>query len=69
VNYRKEVKRMHRGHHHRGRFGRHGFPKREQFVERLRSYQEHLQEELRNVEELLERLDDGTQAPTDESAA
>ena len=64
---------MHRGHHHhhhhRGPFGRRGFPKREQFVERLRGYQEHLQDELRNVEELLERLDDAPQQPTGEGVA
>ena len=48
------------GHHHR-RFGRHGFPNREQLVERLQGYREHLQGELKNVEELLERLADGQQ--------
>jgi len=60
---------MHRGHHHRGPFGRRGFPKREEFVERLRSHKEHLQEELKNVEELLARLDDGPQQPAGESAS
>ena len=45
------------GHHHR-RFGRRGFPSREQLVERLEGYREHLQGELRNVEELLQRLAD-----------
>lgn len=43
------------GHHHHRR-GRRGFPSREQLVERLQGYQEHLQQELKNVEELLERL-------------
>jgi uncharacterized protein YhaN len=56
---------MHRGHHHRGRFGRRGFPNREQLVERLQGYREHLQSELRNVDELLERLAD---APQEQSA-
>jgi hypothetical protein len=54
-------------HHHEGRasygrgfrgFGRRGFPNREQLVERLQGYQEHLEGELRNVHELLERLGD-----------
>jgi hypothetical protein len=54
-------------HHHHGeqrgrgfRFGgRHGFPSREQLVERLTGYREHLERELENVEELLGRLGDG----------
>jgi len=53
-----------RGHHHHHRFGRRGFPTREQLVERLRGYQEHLQGELRNVEELLERLADAPEQPS-----
>lgn len=46
-------------HHHRG-FGRRGrgFPNREQLVERLTGYREHLESELQNVQELLERLGD-----------
>ena len=50
------------GGHHEGRehgfrgFGRRGFPNREQLVERLQGYQQHLEGELRNVQELLERL-------------
>jgi hypothetical protein len=52
-----------RGHHHHHRFGRRGFPNREQLVERLRGYQEHLQGELRNIEELLERLADAPEQP------
>lgn len=48
------------GHHHH-RFGRRGFPNREQLVERLQGYREHLQGELKNVEELLARLADGQQ--------
>jgi hypothetical protein len=48
----------HRHHHRRfGRGGR-GFPNREQLVERLTGYREHLESELRNVQELLERLGD-----------
>ncbi len=45
---------MCRGHHH-GR-GRRGYPNREQWVERLQSYREHLEGELKNVQELIERL-------------
>jgi hypothetical protein len=37
---------------------RHGYPNREQWVERLQAYREQLQGELTNVEELIERLDD-----------
>jgi hypothetical protein len=50
-----------RGHAHgrgfRG-FGRRGFPNREQLVERLQGYQQHLEGELKNVHDLLERLGD-----------
>jgi hypothetical protein len=42
------------GHHHRR--GRRGYPNREQWVERLQSYREHLEGELKNVQELIERL-------------
>jgi hypothetical protein len=45
---------MHGGHHHRR--GRRGYPNREQWVERLQSYREHLEGELKNVQELIERL-------------
>jgi hypothetical protein len=56
----------HHGHHgRRGQglrgFGRRGFPNREQWVERLQSYQQHLEDELKNVQELLERLGDAPQ--------
>jgi hypothetical protein len=58
----------HHGHGHgRGRafgfrgFGRGGFPNREQWLDRLQAYQGHLEEELRNVQELIERL--GPAAP------
>jgi hypothetical protein len=66
---RKEVSiSMHRGHHHHHRHGgffrgRHGIPSREQSVERLRGYREHLQGELAKVDELLERLADRPEAP------
>jgi len=52
------------GEHHEGRghgfrgFGRRGFPNREQLVGRLQGYQQHLEGELKNVQELLERLGD-----------
>lgn len=51
----------HREHHHRRhRFGRRGrgFPNREQLVERLTAYRGHLERELENVHDLLERLGD-----------
>ena len=50
----------HRGHGFRG-FGRRGVPSREQWLERLQAYQEHLEEELRNVRELIERLGNAPQ--------
>jgi hypothetical protein len=50
------------GHHHHhfrhGRRGRRGFPNREQLLERLTGYRQHLESELANVQELLERLGD-----------
>ena len=55
-------------HHHHRRFGRgrRGFPNREQLVERLTGYRQHLEAELANVQELLERLGDATgSAPAD----
>ena len=51
------------GGHHHGRHGRRGFPSREQLVERLQGYREHLEEERVKVEELLERLADAPSAP------
>jgi hypothetical protein len=56
----------HHGHrrHHRGPRGFRGIPTREQQVERLRAYREHLESELKNVDELLERLADAPAAPT-----
>jgi hypothetical protein len=56
------------GHHHHRRFGRgrRGFPNREQLVERLTGYRQHLESELANVQELLERLGDAAgSAPVD----
>jgi hypothetical protein len=52
---------MCRGHHHRGR---RSYPNREEWAERLRSYREHLEQELKNVEELIERLGDPQPAQT-----
>jgi hypothetical protein len=59
--------------HHEGRgrgqgfrgFGRRGFPNREQLVERLQGYQQHLEGELSNVQELLERLSNPPEQPTE----
>jgi hypothetical protein len=50
------------GHHeqHRSRgfrgFGRHGFPDRQAWLERLQGYQQHLEQELDNVKDVVERL-------------
>ena len=44
------------GHHHHRRRGFRGYPNREQWAERLQAYREHLEEELKNVQELIERL-------------
>jgi hypothetical protein len=49
------------GHRRRGR---RSYPTREEWVERLRSYREHLEAELRNVEELIERLGEPEPAQT-----
>ena len=49
------------GHRFRGR---RGFPNREQWVDRLQSYREHLEDELKNVQELIERLAE-PQAPAE----
>jgi hypothetical protein len=46
------------GHHHRRRSGLRGYPNREQWVERLQAYRRHLEQELENVQELIERLGD-----------
>ena len=44
------------GHHRHHRRGHRGYPTREQWAERLQAYREHLEAELRNVNELIERL-------------
>ena len=48
------------GRHHRqhgpGGRGRCGYPTPEQWSERLQAYREHLESELMNVNELIERL-------------
>jgi len=44
---------MCRGHRSRGF---RGYPNREQWVDRLQAYREHLEGELKNVQELIERL-------------
>ena len=51
------------GHHHHGRRARRGSLNREQWVEHLDSYREHLEDELKNVQELLERLRDQKPEP------
>jgi hypothetical protein len=48
---------------HGHRRGRRGFPDREQLVERLQRYQEHLAGEQKKVEELLARLVDAPAQP------
>ena len=56
-----EEEHHHRHHdHRRHRFGRRGpgFPNREQLVDRLTSYRTHLERELENVQDLLDRLGD-----------
>jgi uncharacterized protein YhaN len=56
---------MCREHQHRGFWrGRHGIPSREESVERLQHYREHLQSELAKIDELLERLVDAPATPT-----
>ena len=51
--------RHERGHHRgpgfRG-FGRRGFPSREEWVQRLQAYEQRLQEDLKNVQELIGSL-------------
>ena len=47
--------------HHRGR--RFGFPDREQLVDRLQRYQQHLEGEQKKIAELLERLADKPEQP------
>ena len=57
-----------RGPGRRG-FGRHGFPSREQWLERLQGLEQRLEGDLANVRELIERLrpaSDGPAAPAPE---
>ena len=37
-------------------FGRGGFPNRDEWLERLQAYQQQLEQDLKNVQELIERL-------------
>ncbi|MGN6799535.1 MAG: hypothetical protein ACTHKS_15450 [Gaiellaceae bacterium] len=53
---------MCRGHHHHR--GHRGYPNREEWAERLKAYREHLERELKNVEELIERLGEPQPAET-----
>lgn len=57
---------MCKGHHHRRHRGSRGYPGREEWVERLQGYREHLEDELKKVQELIERL--GEPAPPTETA-
>jgi ribosomal protein L19E len=55
---------MCREHHHHGRRrGFRGYPNREQWIDRLEAYRTHLEDELKNVQELLERLGDKPAQP------
>ncbi len=49
------------GHHRHGhRRGFRGYPTRDEWAERLQGYKEHLESELKNVQELIERLGEPT---------
>jgi hypothetical protein len=51
------------GHHQHGHGrGRRGYPTAEQWAERLQAHRAHLEAELRNVNELIERLGEPQQA-------
>ena len=55
---------MCRGHHHDRR---HGFPSRDEWLERLQAHAERLEQDLANVRDLIERLGEpsgGGQQPT-----
>ncbi len=54
------------GHHHLGG-RRHGFPSREDWLERLQQHEQRLQADLANVRELIERL--GPPAPAGDQPA
>jgi hypothetical protein len=55
----------HHHHHHHRRRGFRGYPNREQWFERLQAYREHLERELENVQELIERLGEAPQKPAE----
>jgi hypothetical protein len=59
--------RHHRGPGFRG-FGRRGFPSSEEWIERLQAYEQRLQEDLKNVQELIGRLG-ATAAPSTEGTS
>jgi hypothetical protein len=52
------------GGHHRHRRGFRGYPSREQWSARLQAYRDHLEDELKKVQELIERLGEAPQ-PTE----
>jgi hypothetical protein len=54
----REHREGHGGRGFRG-FGRRGFPSRDQWLERLQAYQQHLEVELKNVQDVIERLGGG----------
>ncbi len=52
---------MHGRHHrHGGRRGFRGYPTREEWAERLQAYRTYLEAELKNVQELIERIGEPT---------
>ena len=52
---------MHGRHHrHHGRRGFRGYPTREEWAERLQDYRTYLEAELKNVQELIERIGEPT---------
>lgn len=58
--------REHHHEHHEGRGHgrrgfRHGFPSREEWLERLQMHEQRLERDLSNVRELIERLGNGAQ--------
>jgi hypothetical protein len=63
--------REHHHEHHEGRgYGRrgfrHGFPSREEWLERLQMHEQRLERDLSNVRELIERLGNGAGQPQPE---
>jgi hypothetical protein len=65
---------MCREHHHERHEGRslgrhafrHGFPSREEWLERLQMHEQRLERDLSNVRELIERLGNGAGQPQPE---